>query len=95
MFKCDNCEQPAEYVNSTVASNDQNFCKKCVPWTLQSRLREGSLPKISALEETAVSKTKAKKKSEPVVEPEPVEEVPVEKVVEETPVEEEVPVEEV
>lgn len=103
MFKCDNCEEPAEYQNSTVEANNQSFCKKHVPWTLRTRLREGSLPKISAQEEiietvedsevVSKPKAKAKKKSEPVVEPEPVvEESPV---VEELPVVEEAPVEEV
>lgn len=105
MFKCDNCEEPAEYANNSLAMNDQYFCKKHVPWTLRTRLREGSLPKVSAIadpvesaEETEVvskPKAKAKKKSEPVVEI--MEETPVvdEAPVEEIPVVEEAPVEEV
>jgi hypothetical protein len=46
MTKCNNCNNPAEYVYASVGAETQYFCTVDVPWTLQDRLRSGSLEKV-------------------------------------------------
>lgn len=97
-MKCSNCDNDALYEVDPVVANTAYYCDRHIPDLLKLAALEGKYPVGGVVVEDAVEEApKKKKKSEPVVEPEPeivVEEVTVEEpetveepVVEETPAE--------
>lgn len=74
-MKCDNCDSEAKYEYGRVPAV-QYFCKPCVPWSLQPRLKDKALQEVyvppveePVVEEVAPAPVKKPRKKKAVAPP--------------------------